>query len=67
MEQSDNDIYRALYQKWIHQPTRRERQQGNKIVYDNQGWSVAVQQPPDWNKKRNSCLFHFWNGSNVTF
>ncbi len=24
MEQLDNDIYRALHQKLIHQPTRRE-------------------------------------------
>ncbi|CAF1369303.1 unnamed protein product [Adineta steineri] len=67
MDHLDNDIYRELHQKLLHQPTRREREQ-KKIISDLlQFSSDQREQRQDWNKKEIHISYSFESGPKLDF
>ncbi len=65
MERLDNDTYRELHQKWILQPTRRERVENDTVLKHNQHLSKGMQQ--QWNKKEIQIYFTYESGPMLTF
>jgi len=63
MEQLDNDIYRELHQKLLHQLTRRERKQKH-ITCDS---TQLEQQRQGWNKKEIHIYYTFESGPMLSF
>ena len=61
MFQLNDDIYRELHQQLMLRPTRREREQEDKVFAQNQSSSTEIQQQK-WNKKEIRIPFTFESG-----
>jgi hypothetical protein len=54
-----NGVYRELHQKWLSQPTRRERQQKDRISDQVRLPSTDIHERQDWNKKEVHVYYTF--------
>jgi hypothetical protein len=62
LEQLDHTVYREIHRKLILQPTRREREQEDCVLHDENFSSTHHQQRQEWNKKEIQVHFTFESG-----